>query len=306
MVIAIGIIFLTAFSSTQTVKVEARANLTAYLTVPPTDWYPFGKYVPATTGWYITHTLGWYNVTLMGNLGIGDGSARALNNSSNQDVNYTANNFMAADISTEPWDQSRLTSAPPLYPAPSAAETETNQSTVEAGNVTGTNATNTGITITNATATGSAKNNSSGILDISNSSLKTPEKINLDLTSWLSSEKGGIGNFGSAGTGNRGNTSSGTEGNASTGGGGNVSENATAENVTAAPATTTTPVFSNLGANVPLNDVYHPIILGRPVDDLMYEYPLASSTTMYARLVGLRIAGGPPINMGIGCLGYGY
>jgi len=296
MVLALGLLFLTIFTSTQPARVEARANLTAYLSVPPTDWEPFGRYVPATTGWYITHTLGWYNVTLMGNLGIGDGSERTLNNSSNQDVNYTANNFMAADISTEPWDRSRLTSAPPLYPAPAAAEYQTNQTTAEAENA----------TATNATSTGSAQNNSSEMPGIGNSSLKMPDKINLDLTSWLSSEKGGIGSIGSSGTGNGRNTSSGSEGNASASGGGNLSENATTAPESATTPTSTTPVFSNLGPNVPLNDVYHPMLMGRPIDDLFYEYPLANSVTMYARLVGLRIASGPPINMGIACLGYGY
>ncbi len=58
--------------------------------------------------------------------------------------------------------------------------------------------------------------------------------------------------------------------------------------------------------NRALNDPYHPILMGRPVDDLLYEYPVATSINMYARLMGLRMPSGACANMGIKCLGYGY
>lgn len=75
--------------------------------------------------------------------------------------------------------------------------------------------------------------------------------------------------------------------------------NQTSGNVTA-------PGASGISFNRPLNDPYHPIFMGRPVDDLLYEYPLATSINMYARLTGLRMPGGACANMGIKCLGYGY
>jgi hypothetical protein len=77
----------------------------------------------------------------------------------------------------------------------------------------------------------------------------------------------------------------------------NQTANQTAVNVTAP---------GGVSFNRPLNDPYHPILMGRPVDDLLYEYPLATSINMYARLLGLRMPGGSCLNMGVKCLGYGY
>lgn len=274
------ILFITAFTCSQPEKAYARANLTADLTVPPTDWEPGLYNVTGTAPYYIVHTLGWTPMSLMGNVGIGDGSERALNNSSNQDVNYSANNFMAADISMAPWDSSRLTSAPPLYSTPAAAN-QTNQSTPAESNATSTSTTN-NTTSTNNAGTGSAISSIPSIGQINlvmpNSSiaaLNELQKISFDNNTSLSA----------------GNES-----------GGNASENAT----TSTANNTTSSVFSNLGPNTPLNDVYHPILLGRPVDDLLYEYPLATTITMYARLVGLPMPGGSCANIGIRCLGYGY
>ncbi len=51
---------------------------------------------------------------------------------------------------------------------------------------------------------------------------------------------------------------------------------------------------------------YHPIWAGRPVNDLLYEHPLANSISMYSRLVGLATPSGIPINIAMRCLGYGY
>jgi hypothetical protein len=68
----------------------------------------------------------------------------------------------------------------------------------------------------------------------------------------------------------------------------------------------TMPGLSGLSFSRPLNDPYHPILLGRPVDDLLYEYPLATSVNMYGRLLGLSTPGGPCVNIGVKCLGYGY
>ena len=82
--------------------------------------------------------------------------------------------------------------------------------------------------------------------------------------------------------------------------GGNETTNSTPTVVNSvAPAT-------GISFNRPLSDPYHPILMGRPVDDLLYEYPTVTSINMYARLVGLRMPCGACANMGIKCLGYGY
>lgn len=89
----------------------ASANLTAYRTVPPNSWEPMGYNVTGTASYFITHTLNWSNTRIMGNLGIGDGSIGALNGLNNREVNYTDNNFMAADVSMTPLDSRRLAAA---------------------------------------------------------------------------------------------------------------------------------------------------------------------------------------------------
>lgn len=55
-----------------------------------------------------------------------------------------------------------------------------------------------------------------------------------------------------------------------------------------------------------LNDPYHSILIGRPVDDLMYQYPLTPAITTYGRLAGLPMPGGSYANIGLRCLSYGY
>ncbi|WP_128859893.1 hypothetical protein [Methanocella paludicola] len=189
----------------QAEKAEANANLTAYKTVPPNSWEPMGYNMTGTAPYFITHTLNWSNTRIMGNLGIGDGSVRTLNDTSNRDVNYTDNNFMAADISMAPWDPGRLTALNPLAGTTNATQAVVNE-------------------------TGNATNETVG----------------------------------------------------------NVTES------------------SSINFNRPLSDPYHPILMGRPVDDLLYEYPLATPINMYARLLGLRMPGGSCLNMGVKCLGYGY
>ncbi len=62
----------------------------------------------------------------------------------------------------------------------------------------------------------------------------------------------------------------------------------------------------NIGRPMELNDPYHSILLGRPVNDLMYEGPLAIQGSMYFRLVGLRMPGGTTANVGMRALSYGY
>jgi hypothetical protein len=60
------------------------------------------------------------------------------------------------------------------------------------------------------------------------------------------------------------------------------------------------------GSSVALNDPYHSILIGRPVDDMMYQYPLTPTISAYGRLVGLPLPGGQRANIGIRSLSYGY
>lgn len=55
-----------------------------------------------------------------------------------------------------------------------------------------------------------------------------------------------------------------------------------------------------------LNDPYHAILFGRPVNDLLYENPLAIPGTAYFRLVGLQMPGGSCLNIGMKTLATGY
>jgi hypothetical protein len=213
----------------------------------------------------------------MGNVGIGDGSERVLNNSSNQNVDYTANNFMAADISMAPLNSSRLTSATPLYSTSTASSPE-NQTTSAEENTTSNSTTGTNTTSTSSSIPSIAQIGNVNLVmpNTNNAALNELQKISFDNNNnSLPSENESAGNA-------SGNTS------------------------TTAANNTTSSVFSNIGPTTPLNDAYHSIIMGRPVDDLLYEYPLATSVTMYARLVGLPMPCGSCANIGIRCLGYGY
>ncbi len=77
--------------------------------------------------------------------------------------------------------------------------------------------------------------------------------------------------------------------------------NTASEPVSAPPSNT-----GNIGRPMELNDPYHSLLLGRPVNDLMYEAPLAIQGSMYFRLVGLRVPGGTTANIGMRTLSYGY
>lgn len=79
---------------------------------------------------------------------------------------------------------------------------------------------------------------------------------------------------------------------------GEAANNTTVESVSPVPSSAT-PENKTFAA-------YHPIWAGQPVNDLLYEHPFASSISTYCRLVGLATPSGPPINIGMRCLSYGY
>ncbi len=84
----------------------------------------------------------------------------------------------------------------------------------------------------------------------------------------------------------------------------NVSE--TPNNTSTSTANNIVPASTGTTGGMTLNDPYHSILMGRPIDDLMYEDPLSFSVTAYGRLVGFQLPGGNCANIGIRCLGYGY
>jgi hypothetical protein len=174
---------------TQAGKAYARANLTAYQTTNPNAWEPKGYAENGTAPYLVVSLMGWDATKLMGNVGLGDGSVGFLNSTSIHDHGYVDAYFMAADISSAPWDYSRISPATADLPA--------------------------------------------------NESMQ------------------------------------------------NVSR-------------------SLMEGNKALNDPYHSILLGRPVGDMMYQYPLSPTISAYGRLVGLPMPGGNIANIGIRSLGYGY
>ncbi len=207
----VSIVFLMAIAGTQPAKVEARANLTAYASTPPGSWEPMGYNVNGTAPWLAIQTLGYNATTILGNVGIGNGGVKTLNNTSNRDVNYTEDNLIAADVSTAPWDPGRLAEA-------------------------------------------SGRERAGGLKNITSSPGRetTGEKSM---------------------AGNESNNRSGQP---------------------------------NGGGRMALADRYHSILMGRPVDDLLYEYPVEPPGNMYARLIGLSMPSGSVANMGIKCAGYGF
>jgi hypothetical protein len=195
------------FTGTLVGIADANASLRKIVTTPPNSWELPGADVNGSVTKFIVDTMGWNVTKMVGNVGLGNGSVQALNRTSNQEINYTNDYIMAADVSTAPWDPSRLS--------------DLNMTT---GNVS---------YAKNATST---PDNASG---------REVDKI-------------GRINIG------------------------------------------------NMSGNMSLNDAYHPILLGRPVDDMLYEYPHGIMSNVYARLLGFRLPDGSYVNIGIRSLGYGY
>jgi hypothetical protein len=100
---------LVAFTGVAAGKASARASLRGYLTASPGTWQPQGFNVTGTAVNFVIGQLGWDVIKTFGNVGIGDGSVRALNLSSNiNDINYTEENYMAGDVTAAPWDPTRI------------------------------------------------------------------------------------------------------------------------------------------------------------------------------------------------------
>jgi hypothetical protein len=206
-----------------------------------------GYNLTGTAPWLDVQTIGWNAVKIMGNVGIGDGSVRALNATSNPNINYTGAYLMAADVSMAPLDPSRMTG----YGLPAAAANQTNKSAEK------------NVSTSNDTST--IPNNSHALV-----SIPAIDRLHFDDNlSGLNNETKG---------------------------------NYTGEQ----KANITSQIGPPGAGTMVLNDPYHSILMGRPVDDLLYEDPLILPITTYARLVGFRLPNGCCVNIGTRCLSYGY
>ncbi len=205
---------LAAFAGLASGKASARASLRAYMTAGPGTWELQGFNVTGTAAKFVVDQMGWNVTKTFGNVGIGNGSVRALNMLSNKDdINYTENNYMAGDVAAAPLDPTRIKG----FSMPEVNIPEYNNTTTTSKN-------------------------------ISEAEVNTEREAN-----------------------NSGQVS-----------------------------------FGEIGGNMALNDPFHSILFGRPVDDLLYEHPHAISANMYSRLVGLRVPGGAYANVGMRAIGYGY
>lgn len=209
--VVFSILLLAGLIAFQPLPAFARANLTAYTTTPPNTWEPKGFNVTGTAPWFVVNTLGWNYTRVLGNVGVGNGTLTALNATANRVINYTENNYMAADISMAPFDPSRLTT----------------------------------VSLTGAGVEEGATSNIS-VGEFENETGSQPEESARFL---------------------------------------NVGEH---------------------DSDMPLNDAYHSILFGRPIDDMYYEHPHGIATNQYGRLTGLQLPGGGMANIAIRALGYAY
>jgi len=83
-------------------KANARADIQDYLNQGPEDFEPSGWDQNGTAINDVIDVLGWNATMAMGNVGIGNGSLAALNDTSTSGVDYTNEYLTSGDISTAP------------------------------------------------------------------------------------------------------------------------------------------------------------------------------------------------------------
>lgn len=272
-IVALVVLFLSAFMGTQPQEASARANITAYTTTPPNTWEPKGFNVTGTAPWFVINTLGWNYTKTLGNVGLGNGSLRALNASGNRVINYTEQYTMAADISTAPYDPSRLTTV-----------------SVSGVNVEPESTSN--ITVQEFES------------DIGSRDRSTPSRNSSYIRPYLSTGGPNLIQPRSSGEPLCGDYPCTISNRViSKRDSANQPARALDKEDNASNATINTGM---IGGNMQLNDPYHSILLGRPLDDMIYEHPHGIATNAYGRLMGLYLPGGTYANIGIRCLGYGY
>jgi hypothetical protein len=215
-VLTIAAALLMGVSCIATGRAEARADISDYLYSAPNSWEPVGYNVNGTAAHQVVDRLGWNKIKIIGNVGIGNGSMQAFNDSTAAAGNYTDSYLMGADISTAPLDKSRYGSA-----------------------------------VSTDTGSGATDNSST-----SNSS--TPNSSTPAVTGKQRVNRMGQFNNGS------------------------------------------------ISFSQPVNDAYHPIHAGNPVNDMQYQNPGSPIICDCAMLRGLQMPGGANSNICIRCLGYGY
>jgi hypothetical protein len=252
-ILFISALILVAFTCLAANKAYAHASLVGDSTTPPGSWEPLGFNITGTTADFVVKNLGWNATSLGGNVGIGDGSLKALRQISNaNNLDFSPDQyFMSADVTTAPWNLARISN----FNAAQGNETAANETSAEN-------------TTTASNTTVSHENGAYKITgtSVGNITMALPQR-DVD-----------------------------------------VSNNSSAEENTTAPEASGEPQGprGNIGRPMELNDPYHSILLGRPVNDLMYEDPLTINGTMYFRLVGLRMPDGEEADVGMRSLGYGY
>ncbi len=102
---------LMGYTCIATENVSARADISDYLYSAPNSWEPAGYNVNGTAAHQVVDRMGWDKINIIGNVGIGNGSIQAFNDSTARSGNYTDSYLMGADISTAPMDESRYGSA---------------------------------------------------------------------------------------------------------------------------------------------------------------------------------------------------
>jgi hypothetical protein len=107
MLLLILAIMATSFTGMVPMRAGARASLVAYLTASPNAWEPMGFNANGAARFAVDHQ-GWNVSRTFGNVGIGDGSPRALNLSSNVNGVDYKDKLMAGDVSARPWDPSMV------------------------------------------------------------------------------------------------------------------------------------------------------------------------------------------------------
>lgn len=262
------VVFISWIISFQAPAAEARANLTAYTTTPPNTWEMKGFNTTGSAPWFIVNTLGFNYTKTLGNVGVGNGSLRALNATGNRVINYTEQYTIAGDVSMAPFDPARLT-------------------TVSVSGVNVETGTETNISVPEFESETASHNRTSPLSRIQAHLSNTSDQ---QLFQQSSSNEPLCGDYPCTTTYRVLPKKD--------------SANQPARALEKGNNTTLAP--GQIGGNVPLNDPYHSILLGRPIDDMLYEHPHGIATNAYGRLTGLQLPGGGIVNVGLRCLGYGY
>jgi hypothetical protein len=262
-----------ALASGITGKADARANINNYLSKGPNDFYPSG-YDREGPMKLAIDTVGWNATRIAGNLGIGNGSVRTFDQASTYETDYPDKGFMCGDVSAQPWIPGLKTEPPQVEEAAdeNATGEVTDDRALQWENVTGRNI----FSNVSGDDSGAAGRGFTGGTD--NKTVNRTGEDAINQSGRLASNITNITNATNA-------------------------SNAT--NATNKTAPVNTEQARAAGENLAFA-AYHPVQYLRPVKDVLYEHPLATSGTAYCELLGFETPAGYPVNVGMKCTGYGY